>query len=978
MYAIGEPSRSRDDPDAPTYRPMSSYYYSSADIVEHSHTPDTRNFRVKHMGSRQVQEYNDHMDGHLDGPRQMLSFNGHRQYPVVSDTRLASSSSPFSLPGDASHSYYTTSHSEYSSNINDPPNLVPASATVPRSRRVNFSTTVDTSVSDLQRISYGYMPMPESAITDRSYESSDAWSPQAADAPPPTPEQMKPRKPRREKPRIALAPDQPPTTQGKPRARVYVACIQCRSRKIRCDGAKPVCHNCGRRTNGSNECTYDPVPKRRGPDKTPGARQRMARELRMELERENGGASRRRRRRSDSITHKSSASPTSANLSDSARSRSGSLSRMPLSATLSSPSSSDHLNSPGGFGDMSRPQHPYASAINGCACHNANPCPLGIVPNDVYYPKTETIDSSGFVAQSNESENGIVQRGFYQQGYSGSKGPQVQNISSQPSSEFTRKTWWDSILSLYLSPPSDFQQTRSRSDRDLAVQAITADLRFLFRSSNYWFSFFHLPTFFGNYSDPVRRHNLQPSLILAALAVSTFWQSSDVGLGKGGRDRALRLRDKAQGALESSFNSGWIDETLAQAAWLLALFEVCAHPTHTRERAVSSLVMLDSYIRSLSLTFVDADDPQTSHFSPGAVPSVAQKPGEVYYNSYTTSSESQYLHHNHYSSSPSPNGSVECVCASLSLGVHYPETLEHAPLWAHTPAWNSHWSEGDIRRESCRRLCWSALSLAAGHVAYANANHHQGPELFISDPSNYALLFSGESMARSPSLSYNTPKDTIWALFDRSFLLWHGCVRMRHDHTATEAEQAQFTVKAWLEADAIEANLNRHTCAIERSFIFQAREYIFNTRMCISYEFQRFIPLISTDLTGLIHRKKAEEWLTHQSTVAQRYMFGLHAVTGNANNHLARRPFFVFWFMSQVLSALSLWQYDNSLTIALDVCKAFLPAIDYLTTLWPCSDQRRKYDGLRERLGRACSIAGLAPPPKINLGLPAISNDTIL
>ncbi len=84
MYAIGEPSRSRDDPDAPTYRPMSSYYYSNADIVEHSHAPDTRNFRVKHMGSRQVQEYSDHMDGHLDGPRQMLSFNGHRQYPPSS------------------------------------------------------------------------------------------------------------------------------------------------------------------------------------------------------------------------------------------------------------------------------------------------------------------------------------------------------------------------------------------------------------------------------------------------------------------------------------------------------------------------------------------------------------------------------------------------------------------------------------------------------------------------------------------------------------------------------------------------------------------------------------------------------------------------------------------------------------------------------------------------------------------------------
>ena len=41
----------------------------------------------------------------------------------------------------------------------------------------------------------------------------------------PAPENSKPRKPRL-KPRIELAPDQPPTTQGKSRARVYVACLQ--------------------------------------------------------------------------------------------------------------------------------------------------------------------------------------------------------------------------------------------------------------------------------------------------------------------------------------------------------------------------------------------------------------------------------------------------------------------------------------------------------------------------------------------------------------------------------------------------------------------------------------------------------------------------------------------------------------------------------------------------------------------------------
>lgn len=45
-----------------------------------------------------------------------------------------------------------------------------------------------------------------------------------------------------------------------------------RGRKIRCDGAKPMCFNCNHR--GSPTCDYDTVPKRRGPDRQPGSRQR--------------------------------------------------------------------------------------------------------------------------------------------------------------------------------------------------------------------------------------------------------------------------------------------------------------------------------------------------------------------------------------------------------------------------------------------------------------------------------------------------------------------------------------------------------------------------------------------------------------------------------------------------------------------------------------------------------------------------------
>ena len=50
---------------------------------------------------------------------------------------------------------------------------------------------------------------------------------------------------------------------------------------------------------------------------------------------------------------------------------------------------------------------------------------------------------------------------------------------------------------------------------------------------------------------------------------------------------------------------------------------------------------------------------------------------------------------------------------------------------------------------------------------------------------------------------------------------------MRNDARAGDADKAQFAVAAWLAADGLEHALNRHTCSIERAFIFQAREYIF-------------------------------------------------------------------------------------------------------------------------------------------------------
>jgi hypothetical protein len=93
---------------------------------------------------------------------------------------------------------------------------------LPQLITANLDSAVDTSmlISNM-----GHAPEPNSATTSSSMEStrrqSEPWSDSARDDHIP-----RARKPRREKPRIELAPDQPPTTQGKPRSRVYVACVQ--------------------------------------------------------------------------------------------------------------------------------------------------------------------------------------------------------------------------------------------------------------------------------------------------------------------------------------------------------------------------------------------------------------------------------------------------------------------------------------------------------------------------------------------------------------------------------------------------------------------------------------------------------------------------------------------------------------------------------------------------------------------------------
>lgn len=796
-------------------------------------------------------------------------------------------------------------------------------------------------------------PAPSNAESQssRSPEQPDEGVDDTADA----------RRNRREKPRIELAPDQPLTTQGKPRARVYVACLQCRTRKIRCDGAKPQCHNCSRRSKSGDECTYDAVPKRRGPDKTPGARQRTARDAHVGSE-SDVAAFRRRRRKRREVSATNTLSDQTANTD--------------LEGDQPQPESL--ISFPNIPPPVIDPQLTAMSPfpVDGSVGSNSfQPLPLNILtdavtlvaPSDnevLYRTMTSTEDTNndfGFATQ-------LDFQLFESYGHSPPQAlitsldnetsktlDESPNITPEPSLDFTRKTWWDSLLAMYTS--SSYLPSLTATQRRHAMDSVTVDIQFLLRGSNYWFTFINVPQFLGRYFDPVKRERMQPALLPAALAIAAFFQSSEAGSGREGRHRAVRLRDIAQGYLEASVNARWIDDSLAQAAWLLAFFEICPHPQHTKERASSSILMLDMIIRGLGLTLLDVDNPHSAKFSHRSVPTIAphtwSPPRQTVYptdHSLTTPNITQ------------PRYPLEaCSCSSITLGQRWPAAYEYTPLWVTTPAWDDNWSEAEVRKEGCRRLCWSALALIAGHTSYVTAEKRTPTEFFLGEPANYALLFPGEALGLSGMSSHHSGKATVWALIHRTMLLWHSCLQIRRTPSADEVEMARFGVDAWLEADALEKSFDAHTCGLERTFLFQGREYLFNVRMTVSQDFKRFIPVATADANGLFHRTKAEEWLSHQANVAQRVVLGMGAVTGHVTHSLMHRPFFIFWFMSQISRALTLWDYDNTLTLALDVCTEFFKPVDYLNALWPCEEIRRRVVKLHEQLTRAYRSTGQPP-----------------
>lgn len=154
----------------------------------------------------------------------------------------------------------------------------------------------------------------------------------------------------------------------------------------------------------------------------------------------------------------------------------------------------------------------------------------------------------------------------------------ASNIVAEPSIRFSRDTWWESLLHTYnLCGHGDAAAATSWTPgRQEAVMEIAQDVYSFFRIASFSLHFINVPLFFDMFHHADHRAMVQPALVLGILAYSKLLQSNR-DVGNDPRERARReelwrrssmLRDLAQAAFDASYNAGWIDVALAQAAYV--------------------------------------------------------------------------------------------------------------------------------------------------------------------------------------------------------------------------------------------------------------------------------------------------------------------------------------------------------------------------------------------------------------------------
>ncbi|KAJ7760838.1 hypothetical protein DFH07DRAFT_883807 [Mycena maculata] len=732
----------------------------------------------------------------------------------------------------------------------------------------------------------------------------------------------------------ASHPSSPTSRQGSSKeistVATVVACRQCRGRKIRCDSTRPSCNNCVRR---KNECIYDAAPKRRGPDKRPGTRQRSCKKRPVD------GSSpppSKRKRKASSASTVTAAADHSTTGSTSLSIQSFHTMKEPQKATTPtrkrSSTSSDVSGSAAPY-THPRPIQPHPTPSASSAA------PLRITTDLFRFsqpsPQSRTAQSGAssaylpFAPSPYATVKEQPHSPFLQPAPAVSlEAPHRKFPVPSPPAASNQRTWWTIFLEQY--PLND----------------IVSDLTYLFSDTGHWLCFLNLSFFLDMLWNAEERLKIQPAFILAGLAMAELMRSSESERGVNGRSRAAWLRDNAQTALRVAMSGGngdWIDASLAEAALILVLYESSSHPEYHPERVAEALRVLDQILQAISVSTIDVMDRGVARFANNSVPIVS-----VEFRPHLQ----------------------ERTCTCVPPGSPPPDT-SHS--WTSPLAWDPAWSVNEIRNEECRRLSWSALSLATSYLIQCVAFDREMPTLELSNPANYAILFPGEISDRvSPAYctpNSPSPKESVWALYCRSLLLWNFCHRLSNPQTNRALHQSDDEADAlqecWNEAQAIQDSLEMHVCNYETGVAYLCEEYIYNVRMSVTQALRKMQGLsreISTTPGPLFTRKQARQWIEYQARVIKRVKLATYQLGGPQGYQLTRRPFQVTWFLNQFSVCMQIWTHDTGLMDAVELAKDLYVVVDVLNSLWPCKVNQTQTDDLRKQLTQACAIVGTSPP----------------
>lgn len=141
---------------------------------------------------------------------------------------------------------------------------------------------------------------------------------------------------------------------------------------------------------------------------------------------------------------------------------------------------------------------------------------------------------------------------------------------------------------------------------------------------------------------------------------------------------------------------------------------------------------LDSVIRYLSLTTLDADDPRVTRFAqrPPVAGVTGPEPGNEGRTLQGASAQQSVLQ-----SVQQRHPQDRCWCSFYTLERTSPNSVELVPGWSHTLAVTT-LTDAEERREESRRLVWSSISLTANWTAYNAATLTPQINLPIIDPAN--------------------------------------------------------------------------------------------------------------------------------------------------------------------------------------------------------------------------------------------------